>query len=297
MGSDLANVSEQVFFRPARVLGGWLAEAEAVQVLLGRAPNAGEDVSTQRQAAAGCRAAALELPPFIVEDALRDCTDDRLTSVASRPEVIAAFHPMTWRPALVDLTRVLSFQKLISVDGLEERVRGIDAGDLARLLDLCIPPHQVAPPTSAVQDTDGKGFTISSVNPNLRLIGGQISGAMIQSDPTSPPVPVQAVTLFVTMGTSYLQIVRYKGRFFVRDGYHRAAALLRGGISVVPCIFIEAASFEQLGCPPGSLSYEVLFGERPPRLSDFWGPAACDAQQLAIRKVVRVRGEEFAVPR
>ncbi len=97
---------------------------------------------------------------------------------------------------------------------------------------------------------------------------------------------------------SYLQIVQYRGRSFVRDGYHRAAGLLRRGVFVAPCIFINAQSFDQVGTPPGSFTYETLFGDRPPTLSDFWDDkVARSIQQVSVRKVVRVRGEEFVVPR
>jgi hypothetical protein len=34
---------------------------------------------------------------------------------------------------------------------------------------------------------------------------------------------MQATTLLVNFGTSYLQVAHYNGRYFLRDGYHRAA--------------------------------------------------------------------------
>ncbi len=74
--------------------------------------------------------------------------------------------------------------------------------------------------------------------------------------------------------------------------------LLRRGVRVVPCIFIEARNFGEVGCPPGSLTDEVMYGDRPPRLVDFWDDAtAREVEQIAIRKVLRVRGDEFLVPR
>jgi hypothetical protein len=43
-------------------------------------------------------------------------------------------------------------------------------------------------------------------------------------------------------------------------------------------------------------TYETMFGPRPPRLIDFWDDeVASDIKQPAIRKVIRVRGEEFVV--
>jgi hypothetical protein len=52
------------------------------------------------------------------------------------------------------------------------------------------------------------------------------------------------------MGSPYLQVARYKERYFVRDGYHRAAGLLRVGVREVPCILVEASTFEDAQLSP-----------------------------------------------
>jgi hypothetical protein len=217
--------------------------------------------------------------------------------LVARPEFGAAFAGLNWRFAVVDLRTVLSFQKVIQTDGLEDRIGGA-IRDQVLLRELCIPQSQPAHPIGAFTDVDGKGFTISSFNPNLRIAGGQLGEAQVSPAPGLPTVKMQAVTLLVFMGTSYLQMARYKDRTFVRDGYHRAAGLIKHGVYEVPCVFIEAASFDQVGPTINTLSYEVLFGDRPPRLVDFWDDSvASDTRQVAVRKVIRVKGEEFVVPR
>jgi hypothetical protein len=197
---------------------------------------------------------------------------------------------------MVDLRRVLSFQKLINIDGLDERLAL--ASTATGLLELCIPSEQPMPTLGGFSDPDGKGFTISSFNPNLRIAGGQLAEAHVAPAPDMPTVRMQAITVFVHMGTSYLQVVTYKGRSFIRDGYHRAAGLFKRGHFVVPAIYIEAETFDQVGMVAGALSYEVLYGDTPPALADFWdNDVSGDSIQPAVRKVVRVRGEEFVVPR
>jgi len=223
--------------------------------------------------------------------------ESRVSAVASSPEVQSAFTGMDWSVCIVDLSLVQSFQKIVVVDDMNERIEGIN-DSLDTLLPLCIPDGATAPPAGAFTDLDGKGFTVSALNPNLRVAGGQLAEAQVSPAPGMPAVRMQAITFLINMGASYLQVVRYQGRSFVRDGYHRAAALIRHGITAAPCIFIEAKSFEQVGCPPGSLPYEILLGDRPPMLSDFWDELVSkEVTQLAVRKVVRVRAEEFVVPR
>jgi hypothetical protein len=167
------------------------------------------------------------------------------------------------------------------------------------LFELCLPEHQPLPPTGAIIDLDGKGMTVSALNPNLRIIGNHVSEAQVNIAPGAPSMKAMALTLLVNMGNSYLQVVRYNDRYFVRDGYHRAVGLLRENIDVAPCIVIEARNFDQdvvLGQPHTFLPYEVLYGSHPPRLTDFWDEAASRAvTRLATRKVIRIRGDEFLV--
>jgi hypothetical protein len=285
-----------VIRRPARALIGWMADAEATAALLGRAPIPTDDLEPYRLAAEAARSAVAGMPPRPFNEVVIDDSNPRLSAVLARPEVVASFPGLRWRPATVDLRRILSFQKLIHVDGLDDRLSGCETPD--GLMELCIPTQQPAPPSGAFNDLDQKGFTISSFNPNLRIAGGQLSLADVAPAPGMPAVRMQAVTILVHTGTSYLQVVEYRGRSFIRDGYHRAAGLLRRGIYEVPCIYIKADAFEQVGMVPGAFTYEVLFGERPPFLSDFWSDhVASDVTQPAVRKVVRIRGEEFVVPR
>jgi len=283
--------------RPAKALIGWFASNEAVTTLLGRNPNPGDNVDAQIKASEPYRDAVARREPYVPTNPMVDDHQfsDQLAYVAARPEVQTSFHGLVWRTAVVDLTRVLSFQKVVFTDG-----PSIDSEhtDSASLTELCLPTEQLLPPTGALTDPDGKGFTVSSLNTNLRIVGGQVSDANVAPGPGLASVRMQAVTLLVSMGTSYMQVVRYRDRWFLRDGYHRASRLLRSGISIVPCIYIEANTFQEVQAGVGTFPFEVLYGDRPPALKDFWDDTvAADISQLAIRKVIRIRGEEFAVPR
>jgi hypothetical protein len=281
------------------MLLGWLSEEEGISALLGRPPMLGEDVTAQRTAWQAARNAVQARPAFTPGPVLVD-TNGRteFDAIAHRPDIAAHFSGMTWRPEWVDLGNVLSFQKGIVLDGADERIGAADR-DPAALLKLCIPDEASAPSPAAIStDPDRKGFTITSLNPNLRIVGGQASDVEVSPALGMPPTKMKGFMILAFTGLSYLQVVRYRDRCFVRDGYHRATGLVRRGVRIVPCIFIEARNFAELGCPAGSLTDEIMYGERPPRLVDFWDNAtACEVQQIAIRKVLRIRGDEFLVPR
>lgn len=287
---------EDVIRRPGRALIGWMAEAEAIAAMLGRTPTPVDDVTELRARAAQARRSVESRAAMTASAAIVDETDPRLVGVQTRQDLASSFPGLKWRAAIIDLRKVLSFQKVIAVDGLDERLARAEAAD--GLLDICLPPMQPMPPLGTFNDPDQRGFTVSSVNPNLRIAGAQVGTADVAPEPGKPAVRMQAVTFLIHMGTSYLQVVEYRDRYFVRDGYHRVAGLLRRGIHEVPCVFISAQSFEEVGAGSGMLTYEVLFGERPPLVADFWDDSvATDIEPPAVRKIIRITGEEFAISR
>lgn len=291
---------ENIQTRPTRVLLGWLNELEAPHLLYGRASANEEEGKKAAERLAFARQSVAKRAPATPQDPVVKASPEikaRLEAVAKRPDVQAVFASMQWRPELVDLRKVFSFQKFVSTDALDERTAPGSASADA-LFELCFPSSANLPPQAVLTDADGKGFTVSAINPNLRFAGSHVAQANVSQSPGVPPVPMQAISLFVNMGSSFVQVVRYKDRCFVRDGYHRASGLLKHRIHEVPCIFIEARTFDDVGCPPGSLTYEILYGDRPPTISDFWDDdVSRDGQQMAVRKVLRVTVEEFIVPR
>jgi hypothetical protein len=244
---------------------------------------------------ASARSAVAVRPATAIGDPV--VTGDRalLDRIAERPEFRASFADVPWRIEWVDLTQVLSVQKMITTDGLDLRVAEA-TGDPAALVELCLPAEQPVPPLGAFGDPAGHAFTLSSVNPNLRVVGSQVAEALVSPSPQVPPQKMQSFTFFVSMGASYVQVAKYHGRSFLRDGYHRAAGLLRAGVTRIPAVVIDAPSFQYVAPTPGLFDHEIAFSDHTPRLSDFWDDSvSADALQPAVRKVVRLRAEEFAV--
>ena len=289
---------EPVAQQTGRALTAWLSPDEAAKVLRGgRQPEPGEDLTSITARLAVAKAAVASRPVYIPENPIRTPPNrSDLDAAAAQPALQAAFASVTWRVEMVDLRCVQSLQKAIKTDGLDDRLAPVLA-EPRELLQFCLPPAQSEPPSSALVDGDAKGFTISSLNPNLRIATGQMSKAEVSAGPGQPSQMMAALTLLVFMGTSHIQVAHYHGRYFLRDGYHRSAGLLNAGIHEIPVVYIEASTFEEvIGGNTSLFSYEVCFSERPPMVADFWHDDVADTVlQLAVRKVIRVRGEEFHV--
>ena len=203
-----------------------------------------------------------------------------------RPDVIGAFASYNLSVGMANLQNVLSFQKNILADGVE-RVSKVNLSDPQALFATCLPdavePFQI----SGVLDNDGKAFSISSTNPNLRIMGGQLTNVNGQ--------PFYGFT--IGFGFPFVQVVEYQGRWFIRDGYHRSFGLLKRGVDRIPCFFIRAQDAQQFGgTAPDHIRGEILFGAHPPFLKDFLDDeVSASATRPLIGKVLRIAASEFNI--
>lgn len=296
---DEDGAFREMAYSKGRALLGWLGEDEARHALLGHTPGPKDDVGPLTARLERARRALAARAAYEQQPAIVPLEEPRITAAAARPELKAEFYGMSWSVGFVDLRALLTFQKFVSTEGLDARVMA-GVNDSGALFDLCLPATRPTYPTANFKDHDGKTFTISSLNPNLRIAGAEAQEVQVSPDPSIPPRSMRAIVVFLSMGSPYLQIAHWAGRYFVRDGHHRAVGLLAHGVHVVPAVLIEARSWKEVvgAAEIGALPYDLLFGPRPPLLTDFWDDTvAADSLQPAVRKVLRIRGEEFVVPR
>lgn len=282
-----------------RALVGWFSEQEAMQLLLGRVLGTLDDVAQVQQSFLIYKQAVASRPTFRTSNPISEFPETEIVqAITGREDIQATFAGLEWRPARVNLEKVLSYQQVINTDGLEDRIASVRTS-VAALLDLCLPVEPTLTASSVAFDPDQHGVTISSLNPNLRLHPGfKVDPVQVSVAPGVAPRSMLQVSFLVEANRSYLQVAHFRNRYFLRDGYHRAAALLRAGISIVPCILIEARTIGELGLQPGLFTPEIIFSDHPPRLTDFWDDAvSCDVAQPTMRKVIRAQTSEFALPR
>jgi len=274
---------EAPVLRPARALLGWLSDKQAKGVLTSHRQDL-ELTDEQRRAVETARAAVAAREKFQALSPI----------VAPCPEVLQAhraalygherfktFRDEGWDIAIVDLTRVCVVQHTVVTEP-DARITRLDANDVPALAAITLPIPNPQPLSYQV-DSQRNVAVLSAFDGNLRVVG-----FAAQQVPRG-----NLMGFIVEIATSYLQVADVGGRFVLRDGNHRAAALVKQGITEAPALVRRFAHGEDLAPPKGVLAPATYLGERPPTALDYWDPAVSAAVLVPRRrKFVVIQGIE-----
>lgn len=278
----IANNAPGYVRRQARTLIDWLTEEEGTLWIAGR-----QMVQEQNQEYIDrCRAAR-----DAVESRQEGCNQDNLFSPISNElyEHVQALrdNPKTAQviaeagePQMVDLRRLIAAQPTILAEEAANRVRGLVANDILRIAAITIPLHTTTT-MQVIFDQNKNAFIFSSPNPNLR-VAGKFGGEVAPG--------VQGFGFVVDIASSFMQVAGIGGRYFLRDGYHRAYGLLEAGINFAPALVREYNTLEEIQLPAGLLPQSAYLGPRPPLLVDYLDDTvATDTHLPVLTKMVIIQ--------
>ena len=271
--------------RTARSLIGWMPAEQAERVQHSNRHDvtvSEEAVNRARAAREAVAARALGVDQEGVISAAPGELDEHINALRQHPDVVGYFAE-GWQVALVDLRRVCAVQPNIFIDHAVDRVREVEPGNIRSIVEISLPVP--SPSRLPAQFDESKNvWLFSAPNPNLRIMGpfgGQVQPGVV------------AFGFYVAISPSFLQVVRFQGRLFLRDGYHHAVGFLQRGIAIVPVFTREFGGLESLNLPAGMLPQGAYFGERPPCLPDYLDDAVSVQVQLpAFQKMLVIQGLE-----
>jgi hypothetical protein len=296
-GQPVADESELRRLIPADrrnqcFLLGYYPEQEARQLLQGKGLEQDHfDEIMKRWAVA--KAFIESLPPLSHEPEVRPILDPdallEVSKVMDRPDCKQLFPDGTWSVSLLQLSGIIPFQPNIDLaysSGLGEET--LNSADILGAVKLSFPYGK--PSTLAVSvDQPQKAITISGINPALQVVGFHCG----QQDAQGPFV----VSLYISAGPNLVQATRYRGRYLLTNGYHRAYRLMRAGFTHIPCIVRSASNIAETGAlGAGFFPESLLMSPRPPLFTDFADEVlAITVPTHAAKKVVRIRPDEYFV--
>ena len=211
-----------------------------------------------------------------------------LTTCAERLDLQQEYEGLDWTLGVVDLSLLLAFQRRLVFGAVHHPSAVPQQTDWPQLVALAVGPKKDTEYRLVYNDCASNNLDISlhSANPDLQL---RLS-PNAEGDGHSP--------LSLYGGSPFFEATELRGRWYLRDGYHRAYRLLQAGVYHVPAVVIRARTLEELGATdPWFFSEDILFSDRPPRIADFLEEdLVLRYERTPLRKVIRVRIEESLQP-
>jgi hypothetical protein len=214
---------------------------------------------------------------------LKKETDEIVTlfdAQRKRADLIEEFERLDWELNVVDLRQILAFQRRL-IFRQELLCYSTKSTDWQQLFALAFPEHRQGDYTLSANVPDSE-IVLRSSNPDLQVKFG------------TPCPNTLCIPMSIDHGSPFFEVAEYKGRWFLRDGYHRAYALLSVGIFRVPAVVIRARTLDELGAThPWFFDEKTLFSERPPQLIDFHDDSlVISYERPPQEKVIRISIEE-----
>ena len=222
--------------------------------------------------------------PFVQSDVCKTpetALSNKLALHAGRQDLLAEMSGLSWSLGIVDLRFLIAFQRRLTFRS-EVPPRCIPAkNDWPALIDLSFGPAKPIE-CELIHDHSTRTVTIRSSNPNLHI--------RTTNDAASP--------LSIQNAGPFFEVACFRGRWFLRDGYHRAYDLLRSGVFEVPAVVIQVSNLEDLGAAqPWFFPEEVLFSETPPLVTDFLNDVlVIEYERPPLIKTLRITVEETLTP-
>lgn len=206
---------------------------------------------------------------------------DSLSGHALRPELQAEMAGLKWYLGVVDLRSLLAFQRRLAFNPLVPDIALPSKENWPALIDLSFGPEKPII-YDLTRCAESGSVTLRSSDPNLHL--------RISNDRATP--------ITVHAGSPFFEVALYKGRWFLRDGYHRAYALLQAGVFKLPAVIVEARTLAELGAiHPWFFPEETLLSPSPPYVIDFLNDdLTLDYDRPSLIKTLRVTMEETLAP-
>ncbi|MBA2397012.1 MAG: hypothetical protein H0V70_30185 [Ktedonobacteraceae bacterium] len=219
--SPNASVPEETF----KVLIGWTNEQWSIQA---RSSLISATPEQHLQAVSAAQTHVTSRPAFTSVNPISEIDENQLVRIIKeRPEYAYIEKEMArtggnCRIALVNLKEVLAFQPLVRVDHFEAWQP--ESLNNERLYELCFPPHRDVSDDEITIDRDESGFTISTLDPNIRVLPWHFVpdtapriDSQLQYNSASSPLKMQLLSFSLLRVPNDLTVVHYQDRYIFTE--------------------------------------------------------------------------------
>ena len=194
---------------------------------------------------------------------------------------------------MVELDKLVVYQQYLTHSSLHALQATVaQAPGDAELAALCLPLTAPATGLRLVRQ-EGDRYVFVADGHDGRFLGAQLVEPSRIRDLAVSGHASCVLALPLGFTTNVLNVVRYGPRMVLNNGYHRAAVLLRSGVTHAPCIIQVCAHWEDVAIAGAGAIYrngDSYFTQpRPPMLRDFFDPLLTRTfRTWRLRKEIRV---------
>lgn len=219
--------------------------------------------------------------------------DDRLIKLRNEPTFQEYLIGITSHKfALVELAKIHSFQKMLNAEYLDATIKKTpDSQNMDETVKFCLPTKEEREKIEILSIVNPTSNTASMVTDNLdfRIIGN------VQGE--------DGVTGRKFSGYAYgfglplMQVIEYKGIYLIKNGHHRAYALLKKGHKFLPCLLLSTDSYQFTGAQlPSFFPIDLITSDKSPLLSDFETGASILIPRRRFKVVITIHAETQVLP-
>ncbi len=193
--------------------------------------------------------------------------------------------------ALVEVAKLHAFQPNLNLEYVENLKKTAPSlSDVGGLLRFCLPTQDEVAESAALGGFNPvtNTWTLTSENLDLRIVG-----SFTGKDANNRPFFAFAYG----RGLPQLSVVEYKGLYMIKNGYHRAYALMEKGHKFIPCILVKTDNYGLTGAiGQGFFNIDLMTSDKSPLLGDFSSPAGVIYSRRLVRVIVSVHAEVQVIP-
>lgn len=202
---------------------------------------------------------------------------------------VAAFLGQGASFQMVEIEPLLAFQFVVDLDHSDRRCGTLSRPPiLPELFDLCLPN---SPPTDTLHTSlQGQSMIIKSRSLNLVMINqGPI--------PVPPGFPA-TVGIQFAWTFPFVHVVRFDGRCYLHNGYHRVLGAKRAGADEVPCLFRDVQSHQEVGISDDGIAtfaLPIFATANPPTMAHFTQGRARDVSLRAAMRILQINWSQHVL--
>jgi hypothetical protein len=180
----------------------------------------------------------------------------------------------------IEVDPLLAFQMTIDLERSQHHCSHLKGSATpAQLYDICLPITTTVDQLHV--SLQSESALIRCRNLNFRLQArGPLQGV------------ANAVGIQVGWAMPLVHVVRYNGRCYLHNGFHRTYGARLAGATSVPCIFRDVRTAEEIGFNPQTLSLQLLESSNPPTLGHFTQRRAWPVDLRVATRIIQVSWSE-----